>query len=65
MKIRFKESTKLASIFSYITPLFTKFLTPGIAYELCNRVDDWLESTSPTNHIAGFIIRGLSRLLKI
>ena len=46
-------------------PLFTKFLTPGLTRELCNQRNDWLESTSSTNHPADYIIRGLTQELKI
>ena len=44
--------------------LFTKFLTPGLTRQLCNTLDVWLKSTSPTNHPAVYIIRGLTRELK-
>ena len=45
-------------------PLFTKLLTPGLTCELCNPFDDWLEPTSPTNHLADYIICVLTRELK-
>ena len=44
--------------------LFTKLLTPGLTCELCNLFDDWLESTSPTNHPADCIIYRLIRKSK-
>ena len=44
--------------------LFTKFLTPGLTRQLCNTLDVWLKSTSPTNHPAVYTIRGLTRELK-
>ena len=45
--------------------LFTKLITPGLTCELCNPFDDWLESISPTNHPADYIICGLTREFKI
>ena len=43
-----------------LTPLFTKLLTPGLTWELCNPLDDWLESICLANHhLADYIIRGL------
>ena len=36
--------------------LFIKFLTPVLTCELKNSLDDWLKSTSPTNHAAGYQI---------
>ena len=45
--------------------LFTNFLTPGLTCELCNPLDDWLESAGLTNHPAGHVIRGLTQELKI
>ena len=45
--------------------LFTNLLILWLTCELCNPLDDWLESTSPTNHPAGYIIRGVTRELKI
>ena len=45
--------------------LFTNFLTPGLILEFFNPLDDWLESTSPTNHPADYKIRGLTQEFKI
>ena len=45
--------------------LFTKFLTPRLTCELDKPLDDWLESISPTNHPAGYLISGLTWELKI
>ena len=50
---------KPISIKLSITALFTNFLTPGLAWELDNLLDDWLESISPTNHPKGYIIGGV------
>ena len=44
--------------------LFTNFLAPGLTRELCSTLDDWLESTSPTNHPAVYVIRELIREFK-
>ena len=46
-------------------PLFTKIFTPGLTFELDNPLDDWLKSTIPTNHSAGYLILGLTRELKV
>ena len=40
--------------------LFTNFLTPVLTREFCNPLDDWLESTSPTNNPADYKIRVLT-----
>ena len=45
--------------------LFTKLLTPGLTREFCNPLDDWLESTRPTNDPEGYLTRGLNWELKI
>ena len=45
--------------------LFIHFLILGLTCKLDNPLDDWLELTSPTNHSAGYIIRGLIQELKI
>ena len=45
-------------IFYVLRPLFTKFLTPGLTCELDNPLNDWLESTSPTNYPVGYVIGG-------
>ena len=42
-------------------PLFTNILTSGLTCKLGNQLDDWLKSTSPDNHPAGYIILLLSR----
>ena len=42
-----------------------KFLTLGVTCKLDNPLDDWLKSGSPTNHPTGYLIRGLTRKLKI
>ena len=47
-----------------LRPLFTKFLNPGLTCKLCNKLDDWLQSTNFTNNPAGYIIHGLNRELK-
>ena len=44
--------------------LFTKLLIPELTCELCNPFDDWLESTSPTNHREDYVIRVLTQELK-
>ena len=45
--------------------LFSNFLILGLTGEFCNPLDNWLESTSPTNHPADYKIRGLTQELKI
>ena len=45
--------------------LFTKLFTAGLTCEICNVLDYWLESTSPTNHLADYLICGLTQELKI
>ena len=45
--------------------LFTKFSTLGLMREICNPLDDWLESSSTTNHPVGYIIRRLTRVKKL
>ena len=45
--------------------LFTNFLTLVLTRKFCNPFDDWLESTSPTNHLTDYKIRELTRELKI
>ena len=55
----------ISNNFMILSPLFIKFLTPGLICELCNLFDDWLESTSPTNHSADYEIRELTQKLKI
>ena len=45
--------------------LFTKFLTPGLTHELCNPLDDWLDWLISTSHQADYIIRRLTRELKV
>ena len=45
--------------------LVSNFLTLGLTREFCNPLDDWLESTSSTNHPADYKIRRLTRELKI
>ena len=47
-----------------IWALFTHFLALELTRELCNLLGDWLQSTSPTSHPAGYIIHGLTRKLK-
>ena len=37
--------------FIILRGLFDKFLTPELNFELDNPLDDWLKSTSPTNHL--------------
>ena len=44
---------------------FTKFLTPGLIRKLGNPLDDWLDWLIPTNHREGYLIRRLTRELKI
>ena len=44
---------------------FTNFLKPSLTCKLGNPLDDWVKSTSLTNHPAGYIIRALTRALKI
>ena len=46
-------------------PLFTKHLIPSLICESYNLIDDWLKSTSPTNHLADYITCGLTQELKI
>ena len=50
--------------FGTFRSLFTKFLTPGPC-KLNNSLCNWLGSTSPANHRAGYIIRRLTLELKI
>ena len=51
--------------FSIVWALFTNFSTLELTRKLCNPLDDWLESTCPTNHPAGYRICRLIRELKI
>ena len=44
--------------------LVTKFLTSGLTCKLYNPLDDWLQSTGPTNHSADYKIHGLTEELK-
>ena len=48
-----------------LKPLFTKFLTLGLTSELCNPCDDWLGSTSSTNHQEDYKIRWVTRELNV
>ena len=59
------ERTKFICNVHNTCSLFTKLLTPGLTCELCNPFDDWLESISPTNHAADYLIRELIQELKI
>ena len=56
----------LQSLFSEShRPLFTKLLTLGLTCKICNPFDDWLESTSTTNHPTDYIIGKLTQKLKL
>ena len=48
-----------------LTALFTKFLTPGLTHKLCNPPDDWLDWLISTNHRTDYIIRWLTREIKV
>ena len=58
------SDTNETAIAATLRALFTNFLTPGLTYKLDNPLDDWLESNSPTNHPAGYIIHGFIQELK-
>ena len=50
------KSISVAAI-NALRPLFSKFLIPGTTCGLYVLLDDWLKSTSPTNHTVGYLIR--------
>ena len=57
-KMHFNTELSLAAVDkTKQRPLYTKLLTPELTIELDNLLNDWLESTSPTSHPAGYIIR--------
>ena len=63
--IRVKEKILNLITLDLLWPLFSKFLIPGLTSELDKPLDDWLKSTSLTNHLVGYFIRKLTRKLKI
>ena len=60
----FQSKHKLIPAYANLSALFNNFLTPELSCQSCNTLDDWLKSTSTTNHQAGYVIHGLTQELK-
>ena len=61
----FYKNVGMDVLLNRLRPLFTKLLTPGLTHELCNSQDDWLDCLILANHWIYYIIRRLTRQLRV